>query len=366
MKKIKLKDCCILNRYHQLDANALSEIKTSAGNIKLLPSSKDYDWFSTEEKSQPYICDGEVITLGRARYANIKYYNGKFVSANNVIVESIDQSSLLTKYLYFYCLKNNKSFYIEGTTYPKFDLNSFNNCLIPLVSYNEQKTIILVLEKIQDLINEQENELILLDELIKSRFIEMFGDIVRNDKLWTTEIITKVCPIKQYDGKITECDGKIWLLNLDLVESNTGVIIDKYYVTKTEIGNSTITFSEDNVLYSKLRPYLNKVVVPDGNGYATSELIPFFPLSQVNKHYLAHALRSESFVNLINSKAGGTKMPRAPMDFIRSFPLPIPPIGLQNQFADFVSKVDKSKFVVQKRIELYKELLNKKMNEYFN
>ena len=171
MKKIKLKDCCILNRYHQLDANALSEIKTSAGNIKLLPSSKDYDWFSTEEKSQPYICDGEVITLGRARYANIKYYNGKFVSANNVIVESIDQSSLLTKYLYFYCLKNNKSFYIEGTTYPKFDLNSFNNCLIPLVSYNEQKTIILVLEKIQDLINKQENDLILLDELIKSRFV---------------------------------------------------------------------------------------------------------------------------------------------------------------------------------------------------
>ena len=181
--------------------------------------------------------------------------------------------------------------------------------------------------------------------IIKSRFIEMFGDIVRNDKSWATEIITKVCPIKQYDGRITECDGKIWLLNLDLVESNTGVILDKYYVAKTEIGNSTITFSEDNVLYSKLRPYLNKVVVPDGNGYATSELIPFFPLSQVNKYYLAYALRSESFVTLINSKAGGAKMPRAPMDFIRSFPLPIPPIELQNEFAEFVKLIDKSKFV---------------------
>ena len=194
----------------------------------------------------------------------------------------------------------------------------------------------------------------------------MFGDIVCNDKSWTTEIITKVCPIKQYDGKITECDGKFWLLNLDLVESNTGIVLDKYYVVKNEIGNSTITFSENNVLYSKLRPYLNKVIIPDGNGYATSEFVPFYPLSQVNKYYFAYALRSDSFVTLINSKANGTKMPRAPMDFIRSFPLPLPPIELQNKFATFVERVDKSKFVVQQQIKDLQELLDKKMDEYFS
>ena len=211
----------------------------------------------------------------------------------------------------------------------------------------------------------KKQELSSLDELVKSRFIEMFGDVVRNDKRWETHIITKVCPIKQYDGTLSQVNNKYWLLNLDLIESNTGTILDKYYADKKEIGNSTITFSENNVLYSKLRPYLNKVVLPDGNGYATSELIPFLPLEKINKYYLAYALRSDSFVTLVNSKAGGAKMPRAPMDFIRSFPLPVPPLSLQNEFAEFVKLIDKSKFIVQQQIKDLQELLDSKMDEYF-
>ena len=253
----------------------------------------------------------------------------------------------------------------KGSNINNIKTENIEELSINIPSAEEQNIAVSLLNALISAIEHKKQELSSLDELVKSRFIEMFGDIVRNDKSWTTEIITKVCPIKQYDGRITECDGKIWLLNLDLVESNTGVILDKYYVAKTEIGNSTITFSKDNVLYSKLRPYLNKVVVPDGNGYATSELIPFFPLSQVNKYYLAYALRSESFVTLINSKAGGAKMPRAPMDFIRSFPLPVPPIELQNEFEKFVKLIDKSKFIVQQQIKDLQELLDSKMDEYF-
>ena len=274
---------------------------------------------------------------GDKKYVDFDF---KVKSSAMKLLHKVNTSDNL-KYL-FYALQSIK---YTPFSHKRIWISEYSNFLIEYRHPQEQNAIVLALDGINQAIYNKKQELFSLDELVKSRFIEMFGDIVRNDKSWTTEIITKVCPIKQYDGRITECDGKIWLLNLDLVESNTGVILDKYYVAKTEIGNSTITFSEDNVLYSKLRPYLNKVVVPDGNGYATSELIPFYPLSQVNKYYLAYALRSESFVTLINSKAGGAKMPRAPMDFIRSFPLPVPPIELQNEFAEFVKLIDKSKFV---------------------
>ena len=284
---------------------------------------------------------------------------------NNVIAIHPNEEILDVEYFYYFMKTVNMADYSSSTTVPSVKKSSLEIIVVPTPELNEQKRISSELNTISVAIRSKKDELSSLNELVKSRFIEMFGDIVRNDKSWTTEIITKVCPIKQYDGRITECDGKIWLLNLDLVESNTGVILDKYYVAKTEIGNSTISFSEDNVLYSKLRPYLNKVVVPDGNGYATSELIPFFPLSQVNKYYLAYALRSESFVTLINSKAGGAKMPRAPMDFIRSFPLPVPPSELQNEFAEFVKLIDKSKFIVQQQIKDLQELLDSKMDEYF-
>ena len=193
----------------------------------------------------------------------------------------------------------------------------------------------------------------------------MFGDVVRNDLQWETDKLSTLCPIKNYRGEIPSLDGKYWLLNLDLVESNTGAVLAKNYVDFNEIGNSTITFSQEYVLYSKLRPYLNKVVLPDGIGYATSELVPFLPSDKINKYYLAYALRSDNFVALINDKSGGAKMPRAPMDFVKAFPLPIPSISLQNEFAEFVKLIDKSKFIVQQQIKDLEELLDSKMDEYF-
>jgi type I restriction enzyme S subunit len=94
-----------------------------------------------------------------------------------------------------------------------------------------------------------------------------------------------------------------------------------------------------------LRPYLNKVVLPNDNGYATSELVPFAPNYEINRYFLAYLLRSDSFVAFIDAKSGGAKMPRASMDVLRNFNLIKPPIELQNQFAEFVKLIDKSKFV---------------------
>jgi type I restriction enzyme S subunit len=174
----------------------------------------------------------------------------------------------------------------------------------------------------------------------------MFGNPILNDMKWVTEQIIKLCPIEQYSGVIQKNeDDKVWLLNLDMIESQTGTIIEKVYASENDIGNSTIKFSNNNVLYSKLRPYLNKVVLPNDNGYATSELVPFAPNNEINRYFLAYLLRSDSFVAFIDAKSGGAKMPRASMDVLRNFNLIKPPIELQNQFAEFVKLIDKSKFV---------------------
>lgn len=139
------------------------------------------------------------------------------------------------------------------------------------------------------------------------------------------------------------------MLNLDAVQSNTGAILFKNKVLADQIqGGSIITFSEHNVLYSKLRPYLNKVVLPDEPGFGTSELVPLLPNASIlTREYLAWMLRSESFVTMISNAVAGTKMPRVTMDTFWKFNIPLPPVELQNQFADFVRQVDKSKFITQ-------------------
>ena len=212
-------------------------------------------------------------------------------------------------------------------------------------SADEMIKIANELDLINNEISKKQKRLLDYDEVIKSRFNELFGDPLLNEKRFPTEKLSSACPFNVYKGDVDTIDGKVWLLNLDMIESNTGVILNKLYVDIAEVGNSVIKFDNDCVLYSKLRPYLNKVVVSYGSGYASSELVYMKTGKRIKKEFLANLLRTKSFVDYIDSKSGGAKMPRASMDFLRNFSLIIPPENLQEQFVAFVNQIDKSKFV---------------------
>ena len=175
----------------------------------------------------------------------------------------------------------------------------------------------------------------------KSQFIEMFGDPITNDYGWPTEPIKKVAPEHKPD---IPSEKKYWWLNLDMIETYSGVVIEKVYSELESIGNSTSTFDATMVLYSKLRPYLNKVVVPEGYGYCTNELVGLKPDENVlNKHFLFNLLRSDNFVSFANSFSSGAQMPRMPVKILREFQCILPPIDLQEKFVMIAHKSDKSK-----------------------
>ena len=185
-------------------------------------------------------------------------------------------------------------------------------------------------------IRDSKEELQLLDQLVKSRFIELFGEPLSNQKGWQTMSIVEAAPIKSQRGDLAD---EVWLLNLDAVEAQTGTVLFKHRVQSGEINASTVYFTAESVLYSKLRPYLNKVVMPDEDGVATSEMIPMYPLAdRLNRAYLCYWLRSDAFVRHISEKVAGAKMPRVSMDYFRSLAIEMPPLELQEQFAAFVEQ----------------------------
>ena len=180
------------------------------------------------------------------------------------------------------------------------------------------------------------------DELVKSQFIELFGDPIENDKGWETKPLKSVAP---------ECRPSIpkqeryWWLNLDMIESYSGYVVAKVYESIENIGNSTSTFDDTMVLYSKLRPYLNKVIVPDDFGYATTELVGLKPDERVlNKYFLFNLFRGDQFVSYANGLSAGGQMPRMPMKEMRNFQCILPPLELQERFVEFYKQSDKSKF----------------------
>ena len=275
---------------------------------------------------------------------------------------------ITSKYAFYYLssqsfLRQIPNITKKSVNQASFTVSALKELVFPLMSIEKQKKITVELDKVNDLISLRKQQLSKLDELVKARFVELFGLPVSNSKNWKTEKMNDIAPAVNYSGDFEET---VWLLNLDMVEAQTGRIIDYLYVAEEEVGNSTCTFDTSNVLYSKLRPYLNKVVIPDRCGYATSEMIPLKPNPmKLERTYLAFMLRSDEFVNMINEKVAGAKMPRVSMGDFRGFDVPVPPIELQKQFTALVEQTDKSKFEIQKSLEKLETLKKALMQKYF-
>ena len=136
-------------------------------------------------------------------------------------------------------------------------------------------------------------------------------------------------------------DDEVWHLNLDQIEPHTGRVLSKRMVSVRELGPSTYTFDRGTVLYSKLRPYLNKVVVADADGVATTELVPLrCDASRLSAQYLVYFLRGPDFLRFATNVVAGAKMPRMVMSEFWGFPVPLPPLPEQRRIAAILDQAD--------------------------
>ena len=353
MTKCKLGDICeivsgstpktSIAEYWDGDVKWITPAELSDDTYIIMDSVRKITELAVEKTGLRSIPKGTVILSSRAPIGKVAIA-GCELYCNQGFKNLICSDVINNKYLYWF-LKGNTAFLNSlgrGATFKEISKSIVSEIEINIPSIMQQKKVVENLEKLNGIISIRKQELQLLDQLVRGRFVELFGDPVSNTKGWKTEEMSKIAPVVNYKGKF---NGEVWLLNLDMIEAQTGKILDYLIVSEDEVGNSTCTFDTNNVLYSKLRPYLNKVVIPDRCGYATSELVPLQPVSKkMNREYLAFMLRSHEFVNMINEKVAGAKMPRVSMKEFRKFKVPVPPIELQNQFADFVKQIDKSKF----------------------
>lgn len=157
---------------------------------------------------------------------------------------------------------------------------------------------------------------------------------------WTHEPLSEVAPAERSDLEFAP-EEEVWHLNLDQIESDTGRILEKKVAPASEAGNSTYVFDERNVLYSKLRPYLNKVVRPTEPGIATTELVPLRPdLRRLDPDFLTYYLRSPGFLTFAAERVAGAKMPRMIMSKFWQHQIPVPPLPEQRRIVELLDRAD--------------------------
>lgn len=141
-------------------------------------------------------------------------------------------------------------------------------------------------------------------------------------------------PQKAYFDDVS---GDTWILDLEDIRSG-GQIIKKTHVHgKKFIGDKTV-FSEGQVLYSKLRPYLKKILVADEDGISTPELISFDTYGGVIPQYVVYCLLSSFTDRAIEKRSYGIKMPRIDAAFMVNLPIPVPPVSEQQFIVDLVQE----------------------------
>ena len=181
----------------------------------------------------------------------------------------------------------------------------------------------------------------------------------------------KLVPIKEVapaaPANITwHPDEDVWLLNLDQIESQSGQILNEIRGPASDAGSSTHHFDTGNVLYSKLRPYLNKVVLPQEPGIATSELVPLRPdPKQLSREYLTSYLRSPGFVTWVSNEVAGAKMPRVSMKTFWKHQIPLPPLAEQKRIAAILDAADALRAKRRESLEQLDTLLQSIFLEMF-
>lgn len=143
----------------------------------------------------------------------------------------------------------------------------------------------------------------------------------------------------QTKTKISPCDitADMWSLDLEDIEKESGRIRTIYNASERKINGDKVRFSKGQILYSKLRPYLKKILVAPDNGVCTPELVPFSAYGGVVPEFVANVLRAPHVDSAINAVTYGVKMPRVGTDTMVNLLIPLPPIAEQKRI---VAKIE--------------------------
>lgn len=133
-----------------------------------------------------------------------------------------------------------------------------------------------------------------------------------------------------------DMDSDTWLLELEDIASG-GELICKTKVKERQPKGEKVLFHKGEILYSKLRPYLKKVIIADEDGIATPELVPFTVYGGSKNGFISQCLISSYSDKLVNQRSFGVKMPRVDTDFMRQLPIPLPPIAEQERIVNKIN-----------------------------
>ncbi|GAA0093347.1 restriction endonuclease subunit S [Paraclostridium bifermentans] len=346
------------------------------GKINIIGKSKAYLSKVGAEKGR-FIPKGSVLItcIGILGKVGIIDEDCCFNQQINAIVPNLN--IVIPKYVAYYIM-NNKHILESmagGAVVPMINKTQFSSIKIDLPPLEEQERIVSILEKAENAIEKRVESIKLFDELIKSRFIDMFDKgnypIVKAEDV--CEYITKGTTPKGNEIFEEYADGLIPYLKVyNLSFDGTMLFNEKPQYVKSEIHNGFLARSKvypNDILMNIVGPPLGKFsIVPDTfkEWNINQAMAIFRATDKIKPIFLLHALKQPNVLRPFIDSAVGVRQQNLSLLQCRNLEIPLPPIELQNKFVEFVKQVDKLKFEMENSLKELENNFNSLMQKAFN
>jgi len=373
MDYVKLKDVCTINMGQSPSSDSYNE---NGHGVPFFQGNADFGerypvtrkWCSAPTKMA---APEDILISVRAPIGAMNYAKEECCIGRGLAALTPNREKVAPEYIFWLLKGKNEELNCKGTgsTFKAIGRNILEETLVPNISLEKQTECAIILEKTYRVILSRKQQLQKLDELVKARFIELFGGIHNSNKYpykpiqELTDVISGGTPNRDVN-EYWECGTIPWVKTTEL-QNNLIKEVDEYITEKGLNSSSAKLVPPGTVLIAMygqgktrgMTAYLN---IEACTNQACACILPS---DQINQTFLWKFLIL-SYDNLRGMAKGGNQ-PNLNGTIIKNYPILYPPIELQEQFAAFVEQTDKSKVAVQKALDEAQLLFDSLMQKYF-
>lgn len=338
----------------------LTKIKT--GKLDANASSEDgqYPFFTCSRKPlkiSTYSYDCECVLVAGNGDLNVKYYNGKFDAYQRTyIIEDNGSGKLFLPYLYYFMEGYVGKLRTQaiGGVIKYIKIGNLEDALIELPPIEEQKLIVEILDKIKEILDKRRNEIGKLNDLIKARFVELFGDPVSNSYGLPEATLPELGEFGRGISKHRpRNDPKLLGGEYPLIQTgnvaNVGLYITSYNSTYSELGLKQSKMWEKGTLCITIAANIAKTAILTFDACFPDSVVGFTANEKTNNIFIHYWFLF--FQAILESQAPESAQKNINLKTLSELKVIVPEKEKQDEFVDFINQVDKSKVAVQKLFE---------------
>ncbi len=374
----RLADICDIQYGYAFDSKCFTEDSSYPQLVRIRDVKRGYSetYYSGDYPEEYILSEGDLL-IGMDGEFNIARWKCSGALLNQRVCKLTTKVGTNEEYLRFAMLKSLKE--IEQrtafVTVKHLSVKELNKLELDVPELTKQDKIADTLSRLERVIEARKEELEKLDNLIKARFVELFGDPDNNEKSWDIDKMEHLCEVgssKRIYQNEQSMEGVPFLRISDLVNRiDTGskkcdlyIPIEKFAELKEQ---GLVPRSGDILLTARGTLGRCYIVQSDDEFYFQDGMITW--LSNYDRRitalYISYLFEMPGFRKQIDALQAGSTVAYMSISMTKKLNIMVPPIELQNQFADFVKQVDKSKVAVQKALEKTQLLFDSLMQQYF-